>query len=44
MTCDCRQGEGDPFVQLYSGSMLVAHMDGTFSQKLACSLETGLDL
>ena len=31
-TCDCRQGEGDPSVQLYSGSVLVAHIDGTFSQ------------
>ena len=29
-TCDCRQGEGDPSVQLYSGSVLVAHIDGTF--------------
>ena len=32
-TCDCRQGEGDPSVQLYSGSVLVAHIDGTFSQR-----------
>ena len=31
-TCDCRQGEEDPSVQLYSGSVLVAHIDGTFSQ------------
>ena len=29
-TCDCRQDEGDPSVQLYSGSVLVAHIDGTF--------------
>ena len=28
-----RQGEGDPSVQLYSGSVLVAHIDGTFSQR-----------
>ena len=32
-TCDCRLGEGDPSVQLYSGSVLVAHVDGTFSQR-----------
>ena len=32
-TCDCRQGEGDPSVQLYIGSVLVAHIDGTFSQR-----------
>ena len=32
-TCDCRQGEGDPSVQLYSGSVLVAHINGTFSQR-----------
>ena len=30
-TCDCRQVEGDLSVQLYSGSVLVAHIDGTFS-------------
>ena len=32
-TCDCRQGAGDPSVQLYSESVLVAHIDGTFSQR-----------
>ena len=32
-TCDCRQCEGDPSVQLYSGSVLVTHIDGTFSQR-----------
>ena len=32
-TCDCQQGEGDPSVQLYSGSVLVANIDGTFSQR-----------
>ena len=32
-TCDCQQGEGDPSVQLYSGSVLDAHIDGTFSQR-----------
>ena len=31
-TFDCRQGEGDPSVQLYSGSVLVSNIDGTFSQ------------
>ena len=33
MTCDCRQGEGDPSVQLYCGSVLGAHVDGNFSQR-----------
>ena len=37
-TCDCRQGEGDPSVQLYSGSVLVAHIDGTFSQR-SCDVQ-----
>ena len=32
-TCDSREVEGDPSVQLYSGSVLVAHIDGTFSQR-----------
>ena len=32
-TCDCRQSEEDQSVQLYSGSVLVAHIDGTFSQR-----------
>ena len=30
MSRDCRQNEGNPSVQLYSGSVLVAHIDGTF--------------
>ena len=33
MTCDCREGEWDPSVQLYSGSVLVAHIDGAFLQR-----------
>ena len=33
MTCDIRQGEGDLSIQLYSGSVLVAHVDGNFSQR-----------
>ena len=33
-TCDCQQSEGDPSVQLYSGSVLAAHTDGTFFQRL----------
>ena len=37
-TCDCRQGEGDPSVQLYRGSVLVAHIDGTFSQR-SCDVQ-----
>ena len=32
-TCDCRQGEGNPSVQLYSGSVLVSHIDATFSHR-----------
>ena len=38
MTCDSRQGEGDPSVQLYSGSVLVAHIDDTFSQR-SCDVQ-----
>ena len=33
MTCDCRQDEGDLSVQFYSGSVLVPHVDGNFSQR-----------
>ena len=32
-TCDCRHGEGDPSVQLYSGSVSVTYIDGTFYQR-----------
>ena len=33
-TRDCRKGEGDPFVQLYSGSVLIATIGGTFARRL----------
>ena len=38
MTCDCRQGKRDPSVQLYSGRVLVAQIDGTFSQR-SCDVQ-----
>ena len=31
-TRDCRKGEGDPSVQLYSGSVLIAPIGGTFAR------------
>ena len=33
MTRDCRKGEGDPSVQLYSGSVLIAPIGGTFARR-----------
>ena len=33
MTHDCRKGEGDPSVLLYSGSVLIAPIGGTFAQR-----------
>ena len=32
-TRECRKGEGDPSVQLYSGSVLIAHIGGTFARR-----------
>ena len=32
-TRDCRKGEGDPSVQLYSGSVLTALIGGTFARR-----------
>ena len=32
-TRDCRKGEGDPSVQLYSGSVLIAPIGGTFARR-----------
>ena len=32
-TRDCRKGEGDPSVQLYSGSVLIVHICGTFARR-----------
>ena len=32
-TRDCRKGEEDPSVQLYSGSVLIAPIDGTFARR-----------
>ena len=32
-TRDCRKGVGDPSVQLYSGSVLIAPFGGTFAQR-----------
>ena len=32
-TLDCRKGEGDPSVQLYSGSVLIAPTGGTFARR-----------
>ena len=33
MTCDCRKGEVDPSVPLYSGSVLIALIGGTFARR-----------
>ena len=33
-TRDCRKGEGDPSVQLYSGSVLIASIGGTYARRL----------
>ena len=33
-TRDCRKGEGDPSVQLYRGSVLIAPIGGTFARRL----------
>ena len=30
---DCRKGEGDPSVQLYSGSVLIDPIGGTFARR-----------
>ena len=32
-TRDCRKGEGDPSVQLYSGSVLISPIGGTFARR-----------
>ena len=32
-TLDCRKGEGDPSVQLFSGSVLIAPIGGTFARR-----------
>ena len=32
-TRDCRKGEGDPSVQLYNGSVLIAPIGGTFARR-----------
>ena len=32
-TRDCREGEGDPSVQLCSGSVLIAPIGGTFARR-----------
>ena len=32
-TRDCRIGEGDPSIQLYSGSVLIALIGGTFARR-----------
>ena len=32
-TRDCRKGEGDPSVQLYSGNVLIALSGGTFARR-----------
>ena len=32
-THDCRKGEGDPSVQLYSGSVLIDPIGGTFARR-----------
>ena len=34
MTRDCRKGEGDPSVQLYSGSVLIAHIGGQLTHEV----------
>ena len=32
-TLDCRKGEGDASVQLYSGSVLIAPIRGTYARR-----------
>ena len=32
-TRDCRKGEGEPSVQLYNGSVLIAPIGGTFARR-----------
>ena len=32
-TRDCRKGEGDPSVQLYSGNVLIAPIGGNFARR-----------
>ena len=37
-TLECRKNEGDPSVQLYSGSVLIAPIGSTFARRLCDEL------
>ena len=38
MTCDGQKSEGDLSVHLYSGSVPIAHISGTFAQR-SCDVQ-----